>query len=127
MWTPTKTVSGDVLNLYLARYEREENSIPQMNNLLPTSDSIQWGKVESMADQYRVYLNDSLVAPEKWTQVQAGHTGQKALFGQIPIGHLAPGIHEIRLEKLTYLSPFLTIGNELRHRKKWARFEFVKE
>ncbi|GAA0877284.1 hypothetical protein GCM10009119_02520 [Algoriphagus jejuensis] len=127
MWTPSKMVSGDVLNLYLVRYEREENSIPQMNELLLESDTIAWEKVESLADQYRIYLNDSLLNAEKWVKVRAGLAGQKALLGQIPTGHLSPGIHEIRLEKLTYVPPFLTWGNQLRHRKKWARFEFVKE
>lgn len=127
MWTPSKTVSGDVLNLYLPRYEREENAIPQMNALLPESDSIQWKKVESLADQYRVYVNDSLVNAEKWVKVRGGQAGQMALLGQIAIGHLSPGIHELRLEKLTYLPPFLGSRNELRHRKKWARFEFIKE
>ncbi len=126
MWTPSKKINGEVMDLYLARYEREENSIPNMNELLQ-SDTIQWKKVESLIDQYQIYLNDSLVEAEKWVKVTAGHTGQKALFGQIPIGHLSPGIHEIRLEKLVYLPPFLNVGNELRHRKQWARFEFVKE
>src|SRR5690606_26356061 len=126
MWTPSKTVTGDFLDLYLARYEREENSIPQMNSLLK-SDTIQWNPVESLADQYRVFLNDSLLNAERWVQVKAGHTGQMALFGQLPIAHLPAGIHEVRLEKLTYLPPFLTVGNELRHRKKWARFQFIKE
>ena len=127
MWTPSKTVSGDVLNLYLVRYEREENSIPQMNGLLLESDTIGWEKVESLVDQYRVFLNDSRVDSEKWVKVRAGLAGQMALLGQIPTGHLPPGIHELRLEKLTYLPPFLGVGNELRHRKKWARFEFIKE
>jgi hypothetical protein len=54
-------------------------------------------------------------------------TGQTALFGQIPIAHLPAGIHEVRVEKLIYLTPFLGVGDELRHRKKWARFEFIKE
>ena len=127
MWTPSKTVAGDVLNLYLVRYEREENAITQMNVLLSEGDSIQWKKVESLADQYRIYVNDSLVDAEKWVKVRGGQAGQMALLGQIRIGHLSPGIHEVRLEKLTYLPPFLGSGNQLRHRKKWARFEFIKE
>ena len=125
MWTPTKKVNGEALNLYLARYEREESSIQKMNGLLST-DTIRWKKVESLVDQYRIYLNDSLVDAERWVQVKAGHTAQMALFGQISIAHLPTGIHELRLEKLTYLPPFLGTGNELRHRKKWARFEFIK-
>ncbi|OOG70527.1 hypothetical protein [Algoriphagus sp. A40] len=126
MWTPAKTVSGEVLNLYLARYEREESSTQKMNGLLST-DTIEWKKIESLVDQYRIYLNDSLIDAERWVQVTAGHTGQMALFGQIPIAHLPTGIHEVRLEKLTYLPPFLGTGHALRHRKKWARFEFIKE
>jgi hypothetical protein len=126
IWTPTKKVSGDFMELYLARYEREENSIPQMNTLLKTDD-IQWNPVESLADQYRIFLNDSLVQVKKWVQVKSGHTGQKALMAQLSTSHLPAGIHEIRLEKLIYLTPFLTVGDELRHRKKWARFQFIKE
>lgn len=126
MWTPTKAVDGEKLDLYLARYERDQMSIPDMNERLKY-DTIPWKKVETLIDQYRIYLNDSLVDAEKWVQVTAGHTAQRALFGQIPVAHLAPGIHEIRLEKLVYIPPFLTVGNQLRHRKQWARFEFVKE
>jgi hypothetical protein len=126
VWTPTKKVSGDFMELYLARYEREENSIPQMNRLLE-SDEIQWKPVESLADQYRIFLNDSLIEVKNWVQVKSGHTGQKALMSQLATSHLAAGIHEIRIEKLIYLTPFLTVGNELRHRKKWARFQFIKE
>jgi hypothetical protein len=126
VWTPTKKVIGDFMELYLARYEREENSIPQMNILLE-SDEIQWKTVESLADQYRIFLNDSLIEVKNWVQVKSGHTGQKALMSQLATSHLPAGIHEIRIEKLIYLTPFLTVGNELRHRKKWARFQFIKE
>jgi hypothetical protein len=126
VWTPTKKVGGDFMELYLARYEREENSIPQMNTLLQT-DSIQWEPVASLADQYRIFLDDSLVEVNNWVKVKSGHTGQKALMAQLSTSHLPAGIHEIRLEKLIYLTPFLTVGDELRHRKKWARFQFIKE
>jgi hypothetical protein len=127
MWTPSKNIAGDVLNLYLVRYEREENSIPKMNSLLQENDTIGWQKVETLVDQYRIFINDSLVNSKKWVKVRAGHAGQMALLGQIPIDHLATGIHELRLEKLVYKPPFLGSGNELIHRKKWARLEFIKE
>ena len=126
VWTSKKTVDSDVLQLYLPRYDRDENAISKMNELLET-DTIQWSKVKEYQDQFRIYINDSLVQVGKWSKVRAGHTGQMALFGQIPIGQLNPGIHELRVEKLIYLPPFLTTGNELRYRKKWARFEFVKK
>jgi hypothetical protein len=126
VWTTKKTVDSEVLQLYLPRYVREESAISKMNELLE-SDTIQWNKVNEYQDQFRIYINDSLIQEGKWSKVRAGHTGQMALFGQIPIGHLNSGIHELRVEKLIYLPPFLSTGNELRHRKKWARFEFVKK
>ncbi|WP_026952566.1 hypothetical protein [Algoriphagus mannitolivorans] len=126
VWTPTKRVNESVLEIFLPLYRREQNSIAQINSLLP-KDSIPYEKVESYQDQFRIYLNDSLFQLKDWSQVQAGHTGQRALLGQLPIGHLSPGIHEVRLEKLTYLPPFLGAGNDLRYRERWARFEFIKE
>lgn len=127
VWTETMVVSGGQLNLYLARYAREERDLPRLQPLLAGDfDTLQWGKLESLEDTYRIYLNDSLVKSERWIPMASGITGQKALFGSIPIAHLASGIHEVRVERLIYVAPFLGIGNEPRHRKRWARFNFVK-
>ncbi|TDQ16961.1 hypothetical protein DFQ04_1609 [Algoriphagus boseongensis] len=126
VWTTKKRVEKEKIEIYLPLYVREQNSISKINNLLP-HDSISWEKVDSYEDQFRIFLNDSLVSIADWRPVQAGHTGQAALMGQLPIDHLGSGIHEVRVEKLTYLSPFLGAGNDLRHRKKWARFEFIKD
>lgn len=126
VWTSKKTVDSEFMQLYLPRYARDENSISKMNELL-SSDTIQWSTVNEYQDQFRIYINDSLIHLGKWSKVRAGHTGQMALFGQVPVGHLKPGLHELRVEKLIYLPPFLSTGNELRYRKNWARFEFVKK
>lgn len=126
VWTTKKTVDSEMLPIFLPRYIRDENSTVNMNALLPM-DTIQWSTIKDYQDQFRIYLNDSLVQVQNWSKVRAGHTGQMALFGQISVAHLNPGIHELRVEKLVYLPPFLTTGNELRYRKKWARFEFVKK
>lgn len=127
IWTEKMEVSGDHLNLYLARYAREERDLPRLQPLLAGDfDTLQWGKLESLEDTYRIYLNDSFVKSERWIPMASGITGQKALFGSIPIAHLASGIHEVRVERLIYVAPFLGIGNEPRHRKRWARFNFVK-
>lgn len=127
VWTTHKTVNSEALNIYLPHYKREENSQNRMNELLLNEDSIKWNNIETYQDQYRIFVNDSLIEVKKWSKVQAGLTGQKALFGQIPIAHLPSGLHEVRVEKLIYLTPFFGMGDELRHRKKWARFEFIKE
>lgn len=126
IWTPSKRVESGFLEIYLPVYVREKNSIPQLVNLLP-KDSIPWETVENYQDQFRVFLNDSLLFIPEWHAVRAGHTGQNAMMGRLGISHLQPGIHEIKVEKLTYIPPFLGSGNDLRYRKNWARFEFIKE
>lgn len=125
VWTDQKTVDGESMNIYLARYARDARDLDRMNTLLQ-SDTIPWGKLESITDQYHLFVNDSLIPTEKWVNVQAGPSGQKSFMTQISISDLGPGIHEVRVEKLIYLAPFLGAGDELRHRKKWARFLFVK-
>lgn len=127
IWTETKVVSGDQLHLYLPHYVRDEWDLPKLKGLLAADfDTLQWEKLEKVADTYHIYLNDSLITTENWMPVSSGVTGQKALFGNFSIAHLAPGIHEIRVEKLVFITPFLNRGNEPRHRKRWARFVFVK-
>lgn len=129
VWTESMTVSGDKINLYLAKYARDEQDLPRIQTLLSTSnyDTLGWKKLEKVEDTYQVFLNDSLVKSEKWMLTTSGITGQKAFFGIIPINELKEGIHEIRIEKLVYIPPFIFSGNELRHRKQWARFNFIKE
>lgn len=122
IWTETKTVNGGRLNLYLARYERDEMDLPKLQLLLKGDfDTLQWGKLEKVEDTYRIFLNDTLVKSEKWIPLASGITGQKALFGSIPVAQLSPGVHEVRVEKLVYISPFLGSGDQPRHRKRWAR------
>lgn len=128
VWTEKMEVTGDYLNLYLARYIREEKDLPRLQPLLAGDfDTLQWGKLEKVEDTYRIFLNDSLVNSDKWMPVSSGITGQKALFGTLSISHLSPGIHEIRVERLVFIPPFLVDGNEPRHIKKWARFNFIKK
>lgn len=129
VWTESMTVSGDKINLYLAKYARDEQDLLRLQTLLSTSDNdtLGWKKLEKVEDTFRIYLNDSLVKNQKWIPISSGITGQKALFGSIPITDLSKGIHEIRVERLVFIPPFLSTGNEPRHRKNWARFNFIKE
>ena len=129
VWTESMKVSGDNLNLYLAKYARDEQDLPRLQTLLSTNDNdtLGWEKLEKVEDTYLIFLNDSLITSEKWMLTTSGITGQKAFFGIIPIADLPQGIHEIRVEKLVYIPPFVFTGNELRNRKRWARFNFIKE
>lgn len=128
VWTASKVVTGNQMNLYLANFHRDNKDIPKLQVLLETDfDTLGWTKPEKVKDLYRVYLNDSLISTKKWSAVTSGLTGQKGWMSSIPLDHLESGVHEIRIEKLIYLAPFLGAGNQPRHRKKWARFEFVKE
>lgn len=127
IWTNTNRVESSQLVLNLAYYDREKRNISRINSLIQTNtDSITWNEVKTSSDLYRIYLNDSLLHDLAWTPFTSGHTGQRALSTAVPISELPEGKHEIRVEKLIYLSPFLGIGDELRHRQRWARFVFLK-
>lgn len=126
IWTPIKQTNREVMELFLPIYKREKDATSKINSLLP-KDSIPWQNVDSYENQFRILLNDSLISISKWTPVLAGHTNQPALMTQLPIGHLTQGVHEIRVEKITYLEPFLGAGDDIRYRKKWARFNFIKD
>lgn len=127
IWTEAKIVTSDRLNLYIPRYARDERDLPRLQKLIAGDfDTLKWGKLEKVEDTYQIFLNDSLVKSEKWTPMASGITGQKALLGSIPLAHLASGVHEVRVERLIYVAPFLGLGNEPRQRKRWARFVFVK-
>jgi hypothetical protein len=116
------------MNLYLAHYTSDYNKFSRVQELIVGDyDTLAWAKPEEISDLYRIYLNDSLISPSKWSAVTAGSTGQKAWLTSLDLNRLAQGVHEIRVEKLIYVFPFLVREDGLRHRKRWARFEFVKE
>jgi hypothetical protein len=128
LWSESKVVSGDQMNLYLAHFAQDSKRFSRLQQLLEEDyDTLGWAKPEKIPDLYRIYLNDSLISPAKWSAVTAGSTGQKAWMTSLDLDRLAKGVHEIRVEKLIYVFPFLVTEDGLRHRKRWARFEFVKE
>lgn len=128
VWSESKAVSGDRMYLYLAHYASDSKKFPRLQELIEGDyDTLAWAKPEKIPDLYRIYLDDSLISPSKWSPITSGFTGQKAWLTSMDLTQLAPGVHEIRVEKLIYNFPFLVIEDGLRHRKRWARFEFVKE
>lgn len=127
VWTQQYMLSDSRLNLNLPVYERDWRNLDRVNSLLAhEQDSLQWTQISQVQDLYRIYLNDTLLGDLAWLPITSGLTGQRAMATSIPIDDLAEGPHEIRVEKLVYLSPFLGMGDALRHRKRWARFVFVK-
>lgn len=127
VWTTTNQVGSSHMVLNLAYYERDAKDFPRMNELLQgEQDSLPWKEVKEIPELYRVYLNDSLLHDLDWQRITSGVTGQKAFSTALTMENLPEGKHEIRVEKLVYLPPFLGVGDELRHREKWARFVFLK-
>ncbi|MCF1750542.1 hypothetical protein [Mariniradius sediminis] len=126
-WTTTNLVGSSHMVLNLAYYERDAKDLPRMNELLQgEQDTLPWKEVNEIPQLYRVYLNDSLLQDLDWQSITSGMTGQRAFSTNLPMEDLPDGKHEIRIEKLVYLPPFLGMGSELRHREKWARFVFLK-
>jgi hypothetical protein len=113
--------------LNLAYYERDSRDLARINELLQgEQDTLPWKDLKEIPQLYKVYLNDSLLEDLDWKPFTSGTTGQKAFSTALSLEELPEGKHEIRVEKLVYLSPFLGVGDELRHREKWARFVFLK-
>jgi hypothetical protein len=126
-WTQSNQIASSHMVLNLAVYDRDSRSLDRLNELLRgEQDTLPWKEVKEIGQLHRVYLNDSLLRDLDWTPFTSGMTGQKALSASLSLEELPEGKHEIRVEKLIYLSPFLGVGDELRHRQKWARFVFLK-
>jgi hypothetical protein len=127
VWTATNLVGSSHMVLNLAYYERDAKDMPRINELLQgEQDSLPWKDLKEIPQLYKVYLNDSLLEDLDWKPFTSGLTGQKAFSAALLLEELPEGKHEIRVEKLVYLPPFLGVGDELRHREKWARFVFLK-
>lgn len=127
VWTATNLVGSSHMVLNLAYYERDAKDFPRMSELLQgEQDSLPWKDLKEIPQLYKVYLNDSLLEDLDWKPFTSGLTGQKAFSAALLLEELPEGKHEIRVEKLVYLPPFLGVGDELRHREKWARFVFLK-
>ena len=126
---PSQEIAGETTNILLAHYEEDFKNfdkIVQKSNTLP--DSLGWSSLEKTQDLYRIYLNDSLISSKNstWRKISHGSSKQRAFQFVFDIRNLNPGVHEIRIEKLIFLYPFGFSEPEIKHRKNWAKFSFIK-
>jgi hypothetical protein len=125
---PKEEISDNFLRVGIARYVDDHQVIEDLNrNFKVTLDSLGWEKIEISADLHRVYINDSLIQIDKWAKNRLAISGQKAYQAGIDISNLKNGIHEIRIEKLLLVYGFLYNEPEIRLRKDWSVFTFVKK
>lgn len=125
---PTEEIEGDFLRIGIARYVDDHKVILDLNEKFQTSlDSLNWKSLENSADLHRVYIDDSLVHVDQWAKNRLAINGQKAYQAEIDISQLNKGLHEIRVEKLLHLYGFLDEKPELRLRKNWSKFSFIKK
>lgn len=126
---PTDQVSGNMTTISLAHYEEDSKNLPIIMDLFPTiPDSLGWHAIEKPQDLYRIYLNENPVSDNdsKWQKVITGKSGQKAYQFMLDIEQLNPGIHEIRIEKIILFSALGFSEPEIKFKKNWAKFSFIK-
>lgn len=126
---PSHEITGETTNILFAHYEEDFKNfdkIVKAQNTLP--DSLGWPSLEKTQDLYRIYLNDSLITSKNstWRKISHGSSNQRAFQFVFDIKNLNPGVHEIRIEKLIFLYPFGFSEPEIKHRKNWAKFSFIK-
>ncbi len=127
---PSYEVSDKELNLYVAHYE-EDSKFPQKLNdkFQITLDTLSWGTPKDNKDLYRIYVNDGLVATTcEWQKVKMPYSHQKAYKTCISLDGLERGVHELRVEKLIVVMPFMFDKSKPKLRKNWAvaRFYYKK-
>lgn len=126
---PSDQVSGDMTTISLAHYEEDFKNLEKIiENSLTIPDSLGWKKIEKPQDLYRIYLDgkDVPVKDSDWRKVMVGSSGQKAYQFFLDTKELEKGVHEIRIEKLVIFNFFGFSDPEIRHKKNWAKFTFVK-
>jgi hypothetical protein len=126
---PSELISGDYTTISFAHYDEDSKNLEKIKELLSSvPDSLDWDSIDKLQDLYRIYLNDSLISNKSsvWRKISHGNMGQRANQFVFEVKNLEPGIHEIRIEKLVLLHPMGFVKPEIRHRKNWAKFSFIK-
>jgi hypothetical protein len=126
---PSDKVSGEMTTISLAHYEEDSknlNLIIEKFNSIP--DSLGWHAIEKPQDLYRIYVNGIQVSNKNsdWRKLVIGTSGQKAYQFILNIKELDTGVHEIRIEKIVLLGALGFSDPEIRYKKNWAKFTFVK-
>lgn len=125
---PSYEVNNNELNIYVAHYEEDSKLVQKLNNKFKiTLDTLNWGTPKENKDLYKIYVNDSLVTTTcEWQKVMMPYSHQKAYKTCIGLDSLGKGVHELRVEKLIILMPFMFRESEPRLRKNWAKATFYK-
>lgn len=126
---PSAHISGDYTSIAIAYYDEDNKNFEKIKEGIHTlPDSLAWPSLENQQDLYKIYLNDSLVSNKitEWKKVSYGATDQRAYLVVLDIKDLKPGAHEIRIEKLTLFGALGFSDPEIKHRKNWAKFSFIK-
>lgn len=126
---PAYEVNNNELNIYVAHYEEDSKLVQKLNDKFKvTLDTLNWGTPKENKDLYRIYVNDSLVTTTcEWQKVMMPYSHQKAYKTCIGLDSLGKGVHELRVEKLIILMPFMFRESEPRLRKNWAKARFYKK
>jgi len=124
---PSKEINGRFLPIHMAYYDDDVNSMKIIHDHHQASmAAFDWKEISLPTDIYRIFLNDSLISNPIWEKNIMEKSHQKAYTGLIDIQHLKEGIYTIRVEKLSLTPDLVFRKPELRLRKNWAKFNFIR-
>lgn len=124
---PSEEIAGDYTTINIAYDEEDSKNFEKLKERVQNlPDSIDWHILEKYQDLYRIFLNDSLISDNKsiWRKITHGASGQRVYQFVFDIKNLKPGMHEIRVEKLTLNGALGFSEPEIKYRKNWAKFSF---
>lgn len=121
-------ISDNFLRIGIANYEADGKVVKDLNSQFKvTLDTLGYEKVKNSADLHRIYLDDSLIKVDQWAKNRLALSSQKVYQAGLDISSIKNGIHTIRVEKLLLVYGFIDNKPDIRLRKDWSVFTFVKK
>jgi hypothetical protein len=124
---PSEEISVNLSTINLAYFDEDREHIAIIHAQYKHSlDTLQWQQVRTATDLYRFYMNDSLIHLSGWKKVRLAGSGQRAYQSVLNVAALPPGNHDVRVEKLLVIENPFSGKRDIRLRKNWAKFSFIK-
>jgi hypothetical protein len=124
---PSEEISANMSLINLAYFHEDHEQTTIINNKYQQSlDTLQWQPIRNATDLYRFYINDSLINLSGWKKARLAGSGQKVYQSLLNLEGLPAGNHDVRVEKLVVTENPFSGEMQIRLRKNWAKFTFIK-
>lgn len=124
---PAEEISGKFTVVSLAHFVEDQEFVQALNTYHQYNlDTLGWKKIQLPTDLYRFYVNDSLISLSGWKKTRMAASNQRVYQSILDLSTLPAGAHEVRVEKVLARQSMLNLTTEVRLRKNWAKFSFIK-